>query len=386
MPLISQRVRQLQPSPIRRFFGLVEQITDAISLSIGEPDFVTPWHIREAAMYSLEKGYTHYAANQGVPELRQEVACYLERRYGMRYDPDTEILITVGVSEALDLTYRALVEPGDQVLIVEPAFVSYNPIVILAGGEAISVSTREEDGFKVKREQIEAALTASTKIINLSYPNNPTGAVMTHEELLPLAELVAERDLFVVSDEIYSELTYNGEHCCFAALPEMKERTVLLNGFSKGFAMTGWRLGYAAAPAEIIAAMTKIHAYTTMSVATVTQKAAAEALQSGDREVARMRQEYNQRRRLVVGRLRLMGLDCFEPQGAFYVFPSICVIGLSSEEFAERLLREEKVAVIPGNAFGAGGEGYVRCSYATALPDLEEALRRMARFMERHHH
>ena len=383
---ISQRAEQLRPSPIRRFFSLVEQMPDAISLSIGEPDFITPWYIREAAMYSLEKGHTHYAANQGVPELRSEVARYLERRFGVSYDPETEILITVGVSEALDLTYRALIEPGDQVLIVEPAFVSYGPVVTLAGGMVISVPTRQEDEFKVRREQLEVALSPAAKIINLCYPSNPTGAMMTRDDLLPIAQLAEERDLIVVSDEIYAELTYDDDHCSFASLPGMKKRTVLLNGFSKGFAMTGWRLGFAAAPAEVVAAMTNIHAYTMMSVATVVQKAAAEALRAGDREVARMRQEYNQRRRLVVGRLHAMGLECFNPRGAFYVFPSIRTTDLGSEEFAERLLREQKVAVIPGNAFGECGEGHVRCSYATSLSDLEEALRRMAIFVEVCHH
>ena len=378
----SERVRRLAPSPIRKFFGLVESMPDAISLSIGEPDFVTPWSVREAGIFALEKGHTHYTHNRGTLRLRQEVASYLARRFGVEYDPETEILMTVGVSEALDLVCRVLFEPGDAVLVVEPSFVAYRPCAELAGATVVSVPTTEDDGFVPTRARL-APLAAGAKALVLSYPNNPTGAIMTRQQMRPITHLAEREDLLVIADEVYAELTYDGEPASFAAMPGMRERTVLLNGFSKAFAMTGWRLGWAAGPADIIEAMTKVHAYTMMCVSASAQEAAAEALRSGDHEVARMRQEYNQRRRMVLGRLNAMGLRCFEPRGAFYTFPSIEATGLSSEEFAERLLREEKVAVVPGSAFGECGEGYVRCSYAASLSELEEALKRMERFVER---
>jgi aminotransferase len=381
-PRTAARARRLAPSPIRKFFGLVESMPDAISLSIGEPDFVTPWSVREAGIFALEKGYTHYTNNRGTIGLRREVAAYLARRFGVEYNPDTEILVTVGVSEALDLACRALFDPGDTVLVVEPSFVAYRPCAELADARVITVPTYEDDSFVVTRAQL-APVARGAKALVLSYPNNPTGAILTRQQMRPIASLVEREDLLVITDEVYAELTYDGDPVSFASLPGMRERTIALNGFSKAFAMTGWRLGWAAAPADIIDAMTKIHAYTMMCASSSTQEAAAEALHAGDAEVARMRQEYNQRRRMVVSRLNAMGLRCFEPQGAFYAFASIAATGLTSERFCERLLREEKVAVVPGSAFGECGEGYVRCSYATSLPELEEALARMERFVGR---
>jgi aminotransferase len=375
---ISRQADQLPPSPIRRFFELVESTPDAISLSIGEPDFVTPWAIREAAIFSLERGQTHYSPNLGFLELRQEVAAYLQRHRGLTYDPASEIIITVGVSEGLDLACRALIDPGDRVIVPEPAYVSYRPGVLMAYGEPVAVSTSPEDGFKLRAEHI-----VDGKALLTGYPNNPTGAVMSRADWEPVVDAICRRDLVVISDEIYAELTYDGEHVSPAQLPGMQERTVLLGGFSKGFAMTGWRLGYAAGPAPIIGAMNRIHGYTMLCAPTPTQKAALEALRR-EPGLQEMRAEYNQRRRMVLARLGDMGLDCFEPQGAFYAFPSIRRTGLTSEAFAERLLAEEKVAVVPGNAFGTIGEGHVRCCYATATELLEEALARMARFVQRH--
>jgi aminotransferase len=365
---------------------------DAISLSIGEPDFVTPWSVREAGIFALEKGHTHYTHNRGTIRLRREVAAYIADRFGVEYDPETEILITTGVSEALDLTCRALFDPGDAVLVVEPAFVAYGPCAELSGARVVSVPTTEDDEFAVTRAQIASAVDglraetsakARAKALVLSYPNNPTGAILTRRQMAPIARLAEREDLLVIADEVYAELTYDGQPVSFASLPDMRKRTVLLNGFSKAFAMTGWRLGWAAGPAAIIDAMTKIHSYTMMCVSAAAQEAAAEALRSGAAEAERMCEEYNRRRRLVVGRLNGIGLRCFEPKGAFYTFPSIETTGLGSEAFAERLLREERVAVVPGNAFGACGEGHIRCSYAASLPELEEALTRMERFVGR---
>jgi len=382
-PLVSQRVRDLAPSPIRRFFELVESMPDAISLSVGEPDFVTPWHAREAAIFALEKGYTHYTPNRGTQELRDEIARYLDARFGVRYDPAEEILVTVGVSEALDLGLRALLDPGDGVIIPEPCYVSYRPNTEIVGGTPLPVATREEDAFRVLPEAIDE-VARQAKVLLLGYPSNPTGAVLGRDDLAAIAQVVERRDLIVIADELYAELTYDGGHVSFASIPGMRERTLLLGGFSKGFAMTGWRLGFAAGPAEVIANMTKIHGYTMLCAPAMAQKAAVESLRYGAKEVERMRREYNQRRRVVLNRLREMDLPCFEPKGAFYVFPSIRAAGLSSNEFAERLLFDEKVAVVPGSAFGAGGEGHIRICYATAMADLEEALARMARFVGRH--
>lgn len=380
---IAHRVQMLQPSPIRRFFGLVESMPDAISLSIGEPDFVTPWGTRESGIFSLEKGYTRYTANLGILELRREIAAYLHRRFGMDYDPQTEILVTVGVSEALDLAMRVLLNPGDRVVIPQPSYVAYPAVVTMAGGEPVLIPTREADNFELTAEQLDRALAESgAKVALLGYPNNPTGAILPRERMASLAAIAAKRDVMVISDEIYAELTYDAEPLSFAALPGMRDRTVLLSGFSKAFAMTGWRLGYVAAPAEIINALNKVHAYTCMCAPTMAQMAAIEALQHGEREVALMREDYNQRRRVILNRLRGLGLSCFEPKGAFYAFPSIQNTGLTSTEFAERFLMEQRVAVVPGSAFGECGEGYVRCCYATSLPLIEEAMSRLRQFME----
>ncbi len=381
--VLAGKVRDLPASPIRRFFDLVSALPDAISLSIGEPDFVTPWSAREAAIFSLEKGATHYTANRGTLELRREIAAYLARRFGVSYDPLTEIIVTVGGSEALDLFCRAALDPGDEVIVPQPCFVSYVPLIDLAGGRAVPAPTEEKDAFCTSAARLEPLVTDRTKALLLGYPANPTGAVLPAAEAARIAELACRRDLFVASDEIYAELSYDGGHTCVAALPGMKERTLLISGFSKAFAMTGWRLGYAAGPAPLVGAMNKIHGYTIMCSSTMAQKAAVEALQSCERQVEDMRRQYNHRRRVIVNRLNDMGLSCFEPRGAFYAFPCIRSTGLSSDEFAERLLSEEKVAVVPGSAFGACGEGYVRCSYATSMELIEEAMRRMAAFVGR---
>lgn len=381
---ISQRVNQVSPSGIRRFFDLLASIEGVISLGVGEPDFATPWHICEAAIKSLEKGYTMYTSNLGMPELRQELSRYLRDNYNLEYDPDSELLITVGVSEALDLAMRAILEPKDEVIMPDPCYVSYNPCVILAGGTPIMVPANQENNFEISAADIEARVTSQTKAILIGYPANPTGAVMTRDKLLQIAEVARRHQLLVISDEIYAKLVYGVEHTCFATLPEMKESTILLGGFSKTYAMTGWRIGYAAASREIIAAMTKIHQYTIMCAPTMAQVAAIEALKSGEDSAAEMVEEYNRRRLIIVKGLNEIGLPCFEPKGAFYAFPSIKGTGMTSEEFAERLLIEEKVAVVPGTAFGQCGEGYVRCCYATSLADIEEALSKMKRFVARY--
>jgi len=375
-------VRDLRPSPIRRFFDLVESMPDAISLSIGEPDFITPWHVREAAIYSLERGHTHYTPNRGTHELRVEIAHYLGRRFGLDYDPDTEILVTLGVSEGLDLACRALLDPGDAVAFAEPCYVAYRPCVALAGGRPLGIATTIEGGFKVTPQQVREAARGA-KALLLGYPSNPTGVALDAGEMAALAQAVRELGLVVIADELYAELRYDGAPVSFAAAPGMRERTVLLSGFSKAFAMTGWRLGYACGPAEIIDAMTRIHAYTALCASVTAQHAAAEALRRAEREVAEMRQEYNRRRRVVMSRLGKMGLPCFEPQGAFYAFPSIAPTGMTAQEFAERLLVEHKVAVVPGDAFGECGAGHIRICYATSVALLEEALERMARFVSR---
>jgi aminotransferase len=380
----SQRVNQIAPSGIRKFFDLLASMEGVISLGVGEPDFTTPWHIREAAIYSLEKGYTMYTSNPGMPELRRELARYLKNSYKLSYDPDTELLITVGVSEALDLTMRALLDPGDEVIMPDPHYVSYDACVTLASGTPIMVPTHEKNNFELSAADIEARVTGKTKAILTGYPSNPTGAVMSREKLEKIAKVAQRHQLLVISDEIYARLVYGVKHTCFATLPEMKESTILLGGFSKTFAMTGWRIGYAAANKEIIAAMTKIHQYTIMCAPTMAQVAAIEALKSGEPSVVEMVEDYNRRRLVMVKGLRDIGLPCFEPKGAFYAFPSIKKTGMSSEEFAEKLLKEEKVAVVPGTAFGQCGEGYVRCCYATSLAEIEEALLRMGRFVKKY--
>jgi len=377
---ISDRARGVPPSGIRKFFELVIGVEDVISLGVGEPDFVTPWHIREACMYSLEKGYTMYTSNYGLLELREEVAKRLEREYSLGYDPKDEILVTVGVSEGVDLAIRALINPGDEVFVHEPSYVSYKPCTLFAGGKPVVVETSVEDEFKVLPEKIEEKITDKTKALILSYPNNPTGAIMTKKELEGIADVVNEHDLIVISDEVYDKLTYDGKHCSFASLKGMQERTVLLNGLSKAYAMTGWRIGYAACSSAIIEAMMKIHQYSMLCAPITGQMAAMEALRNGGREVMGMRKQYNERRKLIVKRFNEMGLTCFEPKGAFYAFPSIKATGLSSEEFAEELLKKEKVAVVPGNVFGDSGEGFLRCSYAASLKDITEAMERTERF------
>ena len=381
---VAEKIRMVPPSGIRRFFDIASTMADVISLGIGEPDFDTPPAIVRAGIESLETGETHYTSNSGILELRVALANHLEHLYGLRYDPETELLITVGVSEALHLALAATVEVGDEVIVPEPCFVSYNPEVIFANGVPKNIHTSVEHDFQVLATQIEAVLTDKTKALLLGYPNNPTGAVMSRERLLDIARLAEAHDLLVISDEIYDRLVYGTEHTCFASLPGMRQRTVLLGGFSKAYAMTGWRIGYAAAPAEILAAMRKIHQYTIMSAPTTAQHAALAALQHGEDAVQEMLARYDRRRRLIVDGLNDIGLTCFEPKGAFYAFPSIGVTGMSDEEFSERLLMEEKVACVPGSAFGTCGAGHVRCSYATAYDKIEQALERMARFAQRH--
>lgn len=381
--LVSEHIRVLPPSGIRKFFDIVSEMKDAISLGVGEPDFVTPWTVREAGIYSLEKGHTHYSANAGIMELRQEISAYLSRKYGLEYDAKTETLVTVGGSEAIDLLFRAVIKEGDEVLVPEPSFVCYKPCAVMAGGSAVPIPTSEKDDFRLTADMLESKITERSKLLVLPYPNNPTGAIMKREDLEEIARVVEKHNLFVLSDEIYSELTYDGKHVSFASIDGMWERTVTVNGFSKAFAMTGWRLGYACGPAPVIKAMTKIHQYGIMCAPTTSQYAAVEAMRSCDDEVEYMRNEYNHRRRIMVNAFREMGLSCFEPLGAFYVFPNISSTGLSSEEFATQLLYEEKVAVVPGTAFGKSGEGFIRCSYAYSIKSIEKALERIASFVER---
>jgi aminotransferase len=382
--VLAQRVVSVPPSGIRKFFDIAATMKDVISLGIGEPDFVTPPALTQAGIRSLERGETHYTSNSGILELRRAISDHIARLYGVHYDAESEILVTVGVSEALHLALSALVDPGDEVIIPTPCFVAYVPAVVFAGGTPVTLCTAMENGFQTSAADIAKAITPRTKAILLGYPNNPTGAVMSRDRLLDIARLAEERDLIVISDEIYDRLVYGVEHTCFASLPGMKDRTVVLQGFSKAYAMTGWRLGYAVGPAEIIAGMRKMHQYIIMSAPTPAQHAALEALQSGEADVQRMRAEYDRRRKVVVAGLNAMGLTCCEPRGAFYAFPSIRASGMTSDEFANRLLQEERVALIPGTAFGACGEGFVRISYATSLEKIEEALERMRRFMQRH--
>ncbi|RAU97622.1 aminotransferase class I/II-fold pyridoxal phosphate-dependent enzyme [Paenibacillus sp. YN15] len=380
---LTPRVRAIPPSGIRRFFDLVSASKDAgiISLGVGEPDFITPWHVREACVYSLERGKTQYTSNAGMPELREAIGEYLYERFHVAYDPAHEMIVTVGGSEAIDLALRALINPGDEILIPEPCYVSYSPITTIGGGVAVGIETFAKDGFKLTAESLKAKITPHSKVLILCYPNNPTGSVMTYEEMLPIAKLVEEHDLLVISDEIYAELSYDRNHCSFASLPGMKDRTLLVSGFSKAFAMTGWRMGYICGHRELIAAMLKIHQYTVMCAPIMGQVAALEALKNGMEEKDRMMESYNQRRRLVVKGFRDIGMDCHEPQGAFYAFPCISSTGLTSEEFAFRLLNEAKVAAVPGHVFGLGGEGFLRCSYATSVNQLLEALERIGKFM-----
>jgi aminotransferase len=381
---VSQRVQSVPPSGIRRFFDIAATMKNVISLGIGEPDFVTPAPILQAGIASLGRGETAYTSNSGTIELRQAVSRHLQRLYGVCYDPESELLITVGVSEALYLALTAIVDPGDEVIVPEPCFVAYTPEVVFAGGVPVTIATKVEDNFQVTAEAIERKITPRTKALLIGYPNNPTGAVMTRENLVHIGQLAAQHDLLVISDEIYDRLVYGRAHVCFAALPGMRERTITLGGFSKDYAMTGWRLGYAAAPAGLLAAMRKVHQYTIMSAPTTAQAAGVQALESGDPFVEQMVSEYDRRRRLLVGGLNTLGLDCFEPGGAFYAFPSVERSGMDDSLFAESLLHEEEVAVVPGSAFGPSGAGYVRMAYATAYEKIEEALNRMERFMRRH--
>ena len=380
---LSNTVKEIKPSGIRRFFDVVSEMKDAISLGVGEPDFDTPWHIREEGIYSLEKGRTFYTSNAGLKELRVEICNYLQRRLGLEYHFNDEIIVTVGGSEAIDLAIRAMIDPGDEVLVPQPSFVSYIPCVQLAYGKPVPIELKEENNFKLTKDEILEKITDKTKLLVLPFPNNPTGATLDRKDLEEIAEVCIDKDIFVLSDEIYSELTYNGEHVSIACIPGMRERTVLINGFSKAYAMTGWRLGYAAAPAVIMKQMIKIHQFAIMSAPTTSQYAAIEAMKNGDEDVKRMCESYNQRRRFVLHRFKEMGLDCFEPFGAFYAFPSIKKFGMTSDEFATRLLKEEKVAVVPGIAFGDCGEGFLRISYAYSLEDLKEALGRLEKFVVR---
>ena len=380
---LSKKIVDIQPSGIRKFFDLVNSIPDAISLGVGEPDFDTPWRIREEGIYSLERGRTFYTSNAGLKELKEEIGKYLQRKINVSYNPNSEIIVTVGGSEGIDIALRAMLDPGDEVLIPQPCYVSYLPCTVLADGVPVTIPLKEENEFRLTAEELEAAITPKTKILVLPFPNNPTGAIMTKEDLEPIAELVKKYDLYVLSDEIYSELTYKTEHVSIASLPGMRERTLVINGFSKGFAMTGWRLGYICGPEIITEQMLKIHQFAIMCAPTNSQYAAIEGLRNCEDEVLQMRTSYNQRRRYLLNEFKKIGLKCFEPFGAFYVFPCIKEFGMTSEEFAERFLEEEKVAVVPGTAFGECGEGFVRISYAYSLEDLKEAVGRFERFIER---
>ena len=380
---VAKKVTQIEPSGIRKFFDIVSEMQDAISLGVGEPDFDTPWSVREEGIYSLERGRTFYTANAGLKELRIEIGNYISRKYDLHYDAVHEIMVTVGGSEAIDLALRAMVDPGDEVLIPQPSYVSYLPCAVMADAKPVIINLKEENEFKLTRKELEESITDKTKILVLPFPNNPTGGIMTKEELEELVPAIIEHDLYVIPDEIYAELTYKGRHVSIASLPGMHDRTVTINGFSKAFAMTGWRLGYAIAPKVIMDQMIKLHQFAIMCAPTNSQFAAVEALKNCDDEVAKMVEAYDQRRRFLIDALRGMGLECFEPFGAFYVFPSIKKFGLSSDEFASRLLREEKLAVVPGTAFGDCGEGFLRISYAYSLTDLKKGLERLQRFINK---
>lgn len=380
--LYSDRVKIVKPSGIRKFFDIVATMDGAISLGVGEPDFETPWQIRRAGITSLEKGKTFYTSNWGLAELRAEIANKIKQRHSVEYNPDKEVLVTVGGSEAIDNTIRAFVSAGDEVLIPEPSFVCYTPLTIMAGGIPVTIPTVAEDEFKLTPERLKAAITPKTKLLVLPFPNNPTGAIMNRQELEAIAEIIRDTNILVLSDEIYCDLTYEGEHVCFAEIDGMRERTIVVGGFSKSYAMTGWRLGWAVAPREMLAPICKIHQFGIMSAPTTAQFAGIEAIRTGDADIHRMRTQYDMRRRYLVEELRSMGLDCFEPMGAFYVFPSIESTGMTSEEFCNRLLEEQKVAVVPGNAFGESGEGHVRISYSYSMAHLKEAMRRIRAFLE----
>lgn len=381
---LSKRIVEIEPSGIRKFFDIVNEMKDAISLGVGEPDFDTPWHIREEGIYSLEKGRTFYTSNAGLKELKVEICNYLKRKQNITYDADKEVIVTVGGSEAIDISLRAMLDPEDEVLVPQPSYVSYVPCVTLANGVPVIIELEEKDNFKLTKEKLLQAITDKTKILILPFPNNPTGAIMTKEDLEEIIPIIIEKDLFVISDEIYSELTYGTEHVTIASFPGMKERTILINGFSKAYAMTGWRLGYATGPEEIISQMVKIHQFAIMCAPTTSQYAAVEALKNGDSDIAIMREAYDQRRRFLMEAFRKMGLPCFEPFGAFYVFPSIKNLNMTSDEFANRLLQEEKVAVVPGTAFGSCGEGFLRISYAYSIENLKIALERMEHFVKKY--
>lgn len=380
---LSDKIQTIKPSGIRKFFDIVSEMKDAISLGVGEPDFETPWHIRDEGIYALEKGRTFYTSNAGLKDLRAEIGNYLSRTQGINYDPQSEILVTVGGSEAIDIGLRAIINAGDEVIIPQPSYVSYEPCAVLAGATPVIINLKAENEFRLTAEELEEAITDKTKILILPYPNNPTGAIMGREDLEKIAKVVIEKDILVMSDEIYSALTYKGEHVSIAGIEGMKERTILINGFSKAYAMTGWRLGYACGPKEIIKQMTKIHQFAIMCAPTVSQYAAVEALKHGDEDVKKMCQAYNQRRRFLMNAFREMNLKCFEPYGAFYVFPCIKEFGMTSEEFATRFLEEEHVAAVPGTAFGESGEGFLRISYAYSLPTLKTAMERLNHFVNR---
>lgn len=378
---LSKTIKTIEPSGIRKFFDIVSEMEDAISLGVGEPDFDTPWHIRDEGIYSLEKGRTFYTSNAGLKELKIEISKYLDRKYGMKYNYNNEIMVTVGGSEGIDMALRAMLDPGDEVIIPQPSYVSYEPCTVLAGGKPVIVELKEENEFRLTAEELEEAITPKSKILIMPFPNNPTGAVMELNDIEAIAKVVKEHDLYVITDEIYSELTYLEKHVSIASLPGMKERCVLINGFSKAYAMTGWRLGYACAPKEILSQMLKIHQFAIMCAPTTSQYAAVEAMKNGDDDVVRMRDQYNERRRYLLHRLKNMGLKCFEPFGAFYIFPSIKEFGMTSDEFATELLNSKKVAVVPGTAFGKSGEGFVRISYAYSIDDLKTALGRIEEFV-----
>lgn len=378
---LSKTIKTIEPSGIRKFFDIVSEMEDAISLGVGEPDFDTPWHIRDEGIYSLEKGRTFYTSNAGLKELKIEISKYLDRKYGMKYNYNNEIMVTVGGSEGIDMALRAMIDPGDEVIIPQPSYVSYEPCTVLAGGKPVIVELKEENEFRLTAEELEEAITPKSKILIMPFPNNPTGAVMELNDIEAIAKVVKEHDLYVITDEIYSELTYLEKHVSIASLPGMKERCVLINGFSKAYAMTGWRLGYACAPKEILSQMLKIHQFAIMCAPTTSQYAAVEAMKNGDADVVQMRDQYNERRRYLLHRLKNMGLKCFEPFGAFYIFPSIKEFGMTSDEFATELLNSKKVAVVPGTAFGKSGEGFVRISYAYSIDDLKTALGRIEEFV-----
>ena len=380
---LADKVVEIKPSGIRKFFDIVSEMKDAISLGVGEPDFDTPWHIRDEGIYSLERGRTFYTSNSGLKELKQEICHYIKRRQGVEYNYATDVIVTVGGSEAIDIGLRAMCNPGDEVLIPQPSYVSYEPCAILAGAKPVIIDLKAENEFRLTAQELRDAITDKTKVLILPFPNNPTGAIMEKKDLEEIAEVIREKDIFVMSDEIYAELTYGKEHVSIVSLPGMQERTIYINGFSKAYAMTGWRLGYACGPKAIIEQMTKIHQFAIMCAPTTSQYAAVEALKNGDGDVAEMREAYNQRRRFLMNAFREMGLECFEPYGAFYVFPCIKEFGMTSEEFATRFLEEEKVAVVPGTAFGDCGEGFLRISYAYSIDNLRVAIGRLANFVER---